>query len=132
MVSVAAVFLQNQQRQAGIGFGQLGPAIDMVFIWVVLLPALGWPVLRVVGARPAWGIALLGPVALLPTIELFDQPGGLHRTAWAYGLQGALAYAAAGAVVLAVARLDRAAAFTPTSAGEPADSGSEGEATQTS
>lgn len=61
IVGAAAVFLQDRQRHAGRGFEQLGPGIDMVFIWIVVLPPLGWLLLRIVAVRPAWAVAFVGP-----------------------------------------------------------------------
>jgi hypothetical protein len=104
MVGLAAAVLQAVQRHAGgSGLKQLGPAVDLVLVWVFVLPVLGWVPLRIVGVRPAWAVAILGPVLMLPILVAFDRPGGLHRTAWAYGLQGALAYALSAALMLGVA-----------------------------
>lgn len=104
LVDAAAAVLQRDQAQTQRGMAQLGPPVDMALIYLFVLPPLSWLLLRLIGVRPASVVALLGWLAVWPVILLFDEPGGLHRTAWEYGLQGALAYAV-GAVLVASGRL---------------------------
>jgi hypothetical protein len=103
MITVAAAVLRVDQRHADPGLGGLGPAIDLVLVWVLVLPWLAWILLRIVQVRPAWAVSLLGAVLFLPVLAMFNRPGGLTFTAWQYGLEGALPYGVAALICLSVA-----------------------------
>ncbi|MFI1995457.1 hypothetical protein [Actinoplanes sp. NPDC020271] len=107
MVLPAAVFLKDLHRQSASGFGGLEAVADMALIWIFVLPPVGWLLLRLVGTRPAWVAALLGPVMLAVVIRLLHQSGGRLWPAGVYGLQGALAYAITAVLVLTPSYLRR-------------------------
>ena len=98
MYTPTASALLNENAHTPPGFGKFGPALHLAIAFAATLP-VGWLLLLLVRVRPAWAVAVFGPVAWLPIALLFNQPGGANLAAWQYGLEGALSYALAALVI---------------------------------
>lgn len=103
MVTVAAAVLEFDSARSGGGLEQLGPAFHLVIAYVLVLPLVGWLVLRLARQPLSWAVAFLGPVVLLFVLRLLGTPSGGHGAPWIYGLCGGLAYAVTAAAVLGAA-----------------------------
>jgi hypothetical protein len=108
IVSASAAYLRHIERTSAATRSPVGAAPYFVLIYVFGLPVVGWVALRVLTVRPAWAVALTGPWILAVVLMAFYQPAaGFHRTTAAYGLQGALAYALAYAIVIGLSLVMR-------------------------
>jgi hypothetical protein len=106
MFGVCAALIKADMRRGSGMFNNLGATIVFYVIYYLVLPWLGWLLLRLLGVRPAWAVAFLGWFALWLMLGMYHDAQAdalLPGTVWENGLKGALAYVFAATLATAVA-----------------------------